>query len=76
MAIQRLSQTGFAAHPMPPREHPLQNTLERYYCGRLYGVELEVVEKHVVSCRQCRMRVDSIRRFVDRLVLKVDDESW
>ena len=51
--------------------HPAQNNLELYYCNMLVTPELESVEDHLLSCQDCRMRLDAIRRFVDRLALGV-----
>jgi hypothetical protein len=49
--------------------HPAQNDLERYYCQTLAQPRLESVEDHLLACQMCRMRLVSIRRFVDWLVL-------
>jgi hypothetical protein len=56
-------------------QHPHQNDLERYYCGTIALAELETIETHLRSCQHCRLRLDSIRRFVDWLVLGADRES-
>lgn len=68
-------QEGGDQRVMPDELHPVQNVLELYFCGHLANPERALVESHLLDCRPCRLRLHSIGRFVDWLVLGADRNS-
>jgi anti-sigma-K factor RskA len=60
--------SGAAPAPGP---HP-DDLLPAYALGSLEADEIEAVESHLASCRQCAAEVDRLRRTVDLLPLATD----
>ncbi len=49
-------------------EHVSQSAIERYYCGRIKGPDLAVIERHLPFCQQCLKRLAEAQQFVHLLV--------